>query len=987
MGLFGGSDKEPYVFISYRRRGLDAVRALADALDAAFGDDHVFFDIADIHAGARWEALLNTQVLAADVVIAAMTETWVSEFGARTPESDFVVRELSLALEEGIPVVPVVFPGVPIPTPDQIPLELQKVLSYQGISLDHLAWSERVQRLIESMRLAAAPREADSRKRKVNEAALVAMWFASAEPDERILARAGGTQESGLGVVVSGRRIFIARPDGRETPIETATSNLFAVRRDRGRLWVVGLDFEAELQRLDEVANSNVADALKSLEKDLDVAEGPPDDELRRQRRIRRARLHVGIKDDLLATAGEKREDASIFVRPHETTIVRHRDRQLGSVSVAHNALGAVCTHRGSIWLLSPDGEQRVDHLPVGDIDRFILLLREHAPNAPVYRKSPDRQVRESLMMLDPAGIAAKNGIDLSWTKRLRPTSEEAVVLAVSKLHLMESDLASDPDWDDRVEKRKTVNAYVRALVSAFAGEVDEREKPLSSLGDLRKCARGNGWSDRIRATLGSFDPEDARRVLLDDDFLTALLGSVERRDRALVLLVELAAFYPWAPNVKFEEGSRERACERITQAMSTSVSTRDFSFIDSQLNERAKKLEDKGVNWRRLVPLIVGGTALGIITGGAAAPLIGTAIGGAMGLSGAAATSAGLALLGGGSLAAGGPGMAGGMALVGTLGGLVGAGTGLAGNKAIDISKEGLLTESVKLDLLSELVLLEERKEARQVASIVELLSAQTGDLETQLDALKNQSDTSSGITAGIRKTAKDLVAKADKEIEDLRDRLSILRTLEDRLSIHLTNFIENTRDWIEEGNEAVELVKEQSPPTLLIAIEAAERVSEVAERIPGIVPALLVNEEGKTVASVVVDVMTGQTRVEGEDALRARGVKSEFLAEAGGVLLDVVAHPLVWASATALVVGAHSTPSAFAKALTDKALVLPAGLASEWLVRTGLEFPKLAKGVVKIIERELREVVGEAAIDLAEGVGAGLRLKLDKSALASPG
>ena len=45
----------------------------------------------------------------------------------------------------------------------------------------------------------------------------------------------------------------------------------------------------------------------------------------------------------------------------------------------------------------------------------------------------------------------------------------------------------------------------------------------------------------------------------------------------------------------------------------------------------------------------------IGVITGGLAAPFIGTAIGGAMGLSGIAATNAGLALLGGGSLASGG--------------------------------------------------------------------------------------------------------------------------------------------------------------------------------------------------------------------------------------------------------------------------------------------------------------------------------------------
>jgi hypothetical protein len=65
---------------------------------------------------------------------------------------------------------------------------------------------------------------------------------------------------------------------------------------------------------------------------------------------------------------------------------------------------------------------------------------------------------------------------------------------------------------------------------------------------------------------------------------------------------------------------------------------------------------------------LVGGSIAIGIIAApaGPLAPVIGTAIGNAMGLSGAAATSAGLAWLGGGSLAAGGFGMAGGAFVAG---------------------------------------------------------------------------------------------------------------------------------------------------------------------------------------------------------------------------------------------------------------------------------------------------------------------------------
>lgn len=76
----------------------------------------------------------------------------------------------------------------------------------------------------------------------------------------------------------------------------------------------------------------------------------------------------------------------------------------------------------------------------------------------------------------------------------------------------------------------------------------------------------------------------------------------------------------------------------------------------------------------------VAGAGALCFVTGGLAAPVVGSAIGSTfMGLSGAAATSAGLAALGGGSLAVGGAGMVGGTALVsGVAAGLGATGAGV---------------------------------------------------------------------------------------------------------------------------------------------------------------------------------------------------------------------------------------------------------------------------------------------------------------------
>jgi hypothetical protein len=95
-------------------------------------------------------------------------------------------------------------------------------------------------------------------------------------------------------------------------------------------------------------------------------------------------------------------------------------------------------------------------------------------------------------------------------------------------------------------------------------------------------------------------------------------------------------------------------------------------------------------MNWKKVAlvgGVAVGGGTLAFLTGGLAAPFVGSLIGSAMGLSGAAATSAGLAALGGGALAAGGGGMAAGTLIVS--GAAAVAGVGAAGAVAAKVPVE----------------------------------------------------------------------------------------------------------------------------------------------------------------------------------------------------------------------------------------------------------------------------------------------------------
>lgn len=98
---------------------------------------------------------------------------------------------------------------------------------------------------------------------------------------------------------------------------------------------------------------------------------------------------------------------------------------------------------------------------------------------------------------------------------------------------------------------------------------------------------------------------------------------------------------------------------------------------------------EVKGWTMQRMLKvggIVAGATSLLAVTGGMAAPAIGSAIGAQfLGFSGSAATAAGLAWLGGGTSAAGGLGVAGGTAIVKGLFGLLGG--GMAASKAMHLT------------------------------------------------------------------------------------------------------------------------------------------------------------------------------------------------------------------------------------------------------------------------------------------------------------
>jgi hypothetical protein len=179
-----------------------------------------------------------------------------------------------------------------------------------------------------------------------------------------------------------------------------------------------------------------------------------------------------------------------------------------------------------------------------------------------------------------------------------------------------------------------------------------------------------------VRRTVDDGRPGHEPLEIENDDVLQARIESVESEAHGIALQVEAACFQPWnTPALQksrrgdLNEDKRKAVIDWVSAFLpgtTPAAGEVDRHVFGSPALRRAK-----------LVALGLGVAALGAAGASVAAPVIGTAIGGAMGLSGVAATNAGLAWLGGGALAAGGYGMAGGTVLLGAVGAVGGGGLG----------------------------------------------------------------------------------------------------------------------------------------------------------------------------------------------------------------------------------------------------------------------------------------------------------------------
>ena len=102
-------------FISYRRDDSAQIsQGLYFQLKARFGSGQLFMDVNSVMVGQPWPARIQTRLQKASVVLAVIGPGWLTaadKFGRRKLDAptDWVREELSVALSDSIPIIPLVF--------------------------------------------------------------------------------------------------------------------------------------------------------------------------------------------------------------------------------------------------------------------------------------------------------------------------------------------------------------------------------------------------------------------------------------------------------------------------------------------------------------------------------------------------------------------------------------------------------------------------------------------------------------------------------------------------------------------------------------------------------------------------------------------------------------------------------------------------------------------------------------------------------------
>ena len=131
----------PSIFISYRREDSNwSSELLFTRLTELFGKDLIFHDSNALEAGDEFEKKISSVLNSCDVCLALIGPNWAGTSRSQKPsrlfdESDWVRREIEMALARNIVTIPVLFSPAKFPNSSDLPPSIAKIADLQYLTI------------------------------------------------------------------------------------------------------------------------------------------------------------------------------------------------------------------------------------------------------------------------------------------------------------------------------------------------------------------------------------------------------------------------------------------------------------------------------------------------------------------------------------------------------------------------------------------------------------------------------------------------------------------------------------------------------------------------------------------------------------------------------------------------------------------------------------------------------------------------------------
>lgn len=151
------------IFINYRRQDSSGhAGRMYDDLAEAFGEANVIKDIEKIEAGEKYAEVIDHEIKTSNFLLVVIGPNWVdiSENGMRridNPE-DLVGKEIIIAFNNKIPVIPVLVNGARMPKKESLIDGLKELADINAIELSDSRWKYDMDRLIKRLARISQPK-------------------------------------------------------------------------------------------------------------------------------------------------------------------------------------------------------------------------------------------------------------------------------------------------------------------------------------------------------------------------------------------------------------------------------------------------------------------------------------------------------------------------------------------------------------------------------------------------------------------------------------------------------------------------------------------------------------------------------------------------------------------------------------------------------------------------------------------------------------